>query len=85
MKALDLIVSPSPHIHSGARITGTSYNFLIALLPAVIVGVSAYGFDALRVICSSIACAMVFEALIQKLCALLAARQPHRFQIIFYT
>jgi len=67
MKALDLIVSPSPHIHSGARITGTSYNFLIALLPAVIMGISAYGFDALRVICASIACAMVFEALIQKL------------------
>jgi electron transport complex protein RnfD len=67
MKALDLIVSPSPHVHSGARITGTSYNLLIALLPAVIMGVSTYGFDALRVICASIACAMVFEALIQKL------------------
>jgi electron transport complex protein RnfD len=67
MKALDLIVSPSPHIHSGARITGTSYNFLIALLPAVIWGVSTYGFDALRVICASIAFAMAFEALIQKL------------------
>ena len=67
MKALDLIVSPSPHVHSGARITGTSYNFLIALLPAVIMGVSTYGFDALRVICASVACAMVFEALIQKL------------------
>ena len=65
MKALDLIVSPSPHIHSGARITGTSYNFLIALLPAVIMGISTYGFDALRVICASIACAMVFEALTQ--------------------
>jgi electron transport complex protein RnfD len=67
MKALDLIVSPSPHIHSGARITGTSYNILIALLPAVIMGVSTYGFDALRVIGASIACAAVFEALIQKL------------------
>jgi electron transport complex protein RnfD len=67
MKALDLIVSPSPHIHSGARITGISYNFLIALLPATIAGVSVYGFDALRVICASVAFAMVFEALIQKL------------------
>ncbi len=67
MKALDLIVSPSPHNHSGARITGTSYNFLIALLPAVIMGVSTYGFDALRVICASIAFAMAFEALIQRL------------------
>ena len=65
MKALDLTVSPGPHIHSGARITGISYNLLLALLPAAIMGVSHYGFDALRVICASIASAMAAEALIQ--------------------
>ena len=65
MKAMDLTVSPGPHTHSGARITGVSYNLLLALLPAAIMGVSHYGFDALRVICASIASAMAAEALIQ--------------------
>ena len=67
MKPLELTVSPSPHIHSGARITGISYNILLALLPAVVMGVYIYGFDALRVICVSISSAMIAEALIQKI------------------
>lgn len=66
MKALDLVVSPSPHCHSGARVTGLSYNFLLALLPAAALGVYHYGFDAFRVICVSVASAMLAEALIQK-------------------
>ena len=67
MKPLELTVSPSPHIHSGARLTGISYNLLLALLPAVVMGVYTYGFDALRVICISISSAMIAEALIQKI------------------
>ncbi len=67
MKAIELTVSPSPHIHCGARLTGISYNLLLALLPAVAMGVYTYGFDALRVICISISSAMVAEALIQKI------------------
>ncbi|MFH1242394.1 MAG: RnfABCDGE type electron transport complex subunit D [Pseudomonadota bacterium] len=67
MKALDLTVSPSPHWHCGARITGEPYNFLLALLPAMVLGVYHYGFDALRVIAASIASAMVAEAAIQSL------------------
>ena len=67
MKPLELIVSPSPHVHSGARLTGISYNLLLALLPAVVMGVYTYGFDAVRVICISISSAMIAEALIQKI------------------
>ncbi|HBF42101.1 MAG TPA: electron transporter RnfD [Desulfobacteraceae bacterium] len=67
VEALDLTVSPSPHCHSGARVTGISYNFLLALLPAALMGVYYYGFDALRVICTSIASAMIAEVLIQKI------------------
>jgi len=67
MKALNLTVSPNPHCHSGARITGVSYNFFLALLPAVVMGITYYGFDALRVITASIASAMIAEALIQKI------------------
>jgi len=67
MKPLELTVSPSPHIHCGARLTGISYNLLLALMPAVVMGVYTYGFDAVRVICISISSAMIAEALIQKI------------------
>ncbi|MDY7038383.1 MAG: RnfABCDGE type electron transport complex subunit D [Thermodesulfobacteriota bacterium] len=67
MRALDLTVSPGPHCHSGARLTGASYDFLLALLPAAVMGIYFYGFDALRVICASVASAMIAEALMQKI------------------
>ncbi|MBW1803198.1 MAG: RnfABCDGE type electron transport complex subunit D [Deltaproteobacteria bacterium] len=67
MKVSDLTVSPGPHCHSGARITGGSYDFLLALLPALVMGICYYGFDAVRVISASIASAMIAEALIQKI------------------
>jgi len=67
MKPLNLTVSPSPHCHSGARITGVSFSFLVALLPAVVLGVYYYGLDAIRVMGASVASAMLAEALIQKL------------------
>ena len=67
MKPLNLTVSPNPHCHSGARITGVSYNFMLALIPAVVMGIYYYGFDAVRVMSASIASAMIAEALIQKI------------------
>jgi electron transport complex protein RnfD len=66
MKILNLTVSPSPHCHSGVRITGISFSFLVALLPALVLGVYYYGFDAVRVMGASVASAMLAEALIQK-------------------
>lgn len=66
MKPLSLTVSPSPHCHSGARITGVSFSFLLALLPAVVLGAYYYGFDAIRVMGTSVASAMLAEALIQR-------------------
>ncbi len=65
MKALDLTVSPAPHCHSGARITGISYNFILALIPAMAMGAYYYGFDAIRVMAASVASAMLAEAAIQ--------------------
>ena len=67
MRALDLTVSPGPHSHRGTRLTGTSYDFLLAMLPAAVMGIYFYGFDALRVICASVASAMIAEALMQKI------------------
>ena len=65
MKPLNLTVSPSPHCHSGTRITGVSFSFLLALLPAVVMGAYYYGFDAIRVMGASVASAMLAEALFQ--------------------
>ena len=45
-----LIFSPAPHIHSGASISGTMMTFIIALLPALIFGISSYGMHAARVV-----------------------------------
>ena len=43
------------------------YNIMLALLPAVVMGVVYYGLDALRVIGASVASAMLAEYLMQKL------------------
>lgn len=47
--------------------TGPAYNLLLALVPAVIMGITYYGFDAVRVIAASMASAMLAEAGMQRL------------------
>ena len=61
----DLIVSPSPHVHSGSSISSIYHNTLLALLPATLAGLSIYGISALQVVCASVASAMLAEALFQ--------------------
>lgn len=61
-----LIVSPSPHIHSGDTIERNMYAVLIALLPAVLVGLSQFGLGALIVILVSIGFCALTEWLIAK-------------------
>lgn len=54
-----LIVSPSPHIHSGDSIERNMYAVIIALLPAVAVSLVQFGLGALVVLAMSIgACAL---------------------------
>jgi electron transport complex protein RnfD len=67
MKVADLIVSPGPHRHSGASKTRQPYNILLALIPAAVLGIAFYGFDAARVIGISVAAAMLAEASSRKL------------------
>jgi electron transport complex protein RnfD len=67
MRTLDLTVSYGPHRHCGSRISRFSYDFFIALAPAALLGIYHYGFDALRVIATSVSSAMIIEALVQKL------------------
>lgn len=61
-----LIVSQSPHIHSGDTVEKRMYGVLIALLPAFIVSLVFFGLGALIVTIVSVLSCVVFEFLIQK-------------------
>lgn len=61
-----IIVSPSPHIHSGDTISRNMYGVLIALVPAFLVSLYCFGLGALIVTFTSVAACLIFEFLIQK-------------------
>lgn len=61
-----LIVSPSPHIHSGDSIQRNMYGVLIALVPAFLVSLVFFGLGALIVTTVSVLSCIIFEYLIQK-------------------
>jgi Na+-translocating ferredoxin:NAD+ oxidoreductase subunit D len=55
------IVSHAPFWHDGSSVPERSYHFLLALLPAVLIGLATFGVPALAVICLSIASAIGWE------------------------
>lgn len=61
-----LIISPSPHIHSGDSVSKNMYGVLIALLPALLVSLYYFGLGALIVTLASVLGCVTFEYLIQK-------------------
>ena len=61
------LVSSSPHMHDGQTVGGIMRLVIYALLPATIFAVYIFGFSALRVILISLASAVIFEALAQKI------------------
>lgn len=61
-----LIISPSPHIHSGDSISKNMYGVLIALIPAFLVSLYYFGLGALIVTMVSVVSCLLFEYLIQK-------------------
>ena len=61
-----LILSPSPHIHSGDSISKNMYGVLIALIPAFLVSFYYFGLGALIVTAVSVLSCVLFEYLIQK-------------------
>ena len=61
-----LIVSPSPHIHSGDSISKNMYGVLIALIPAFLVSLYCFGLGALIVTLISVASCVLCEYLIRK-------------------
>ncbi len=61
-----LVVSPSPHVHSGLSTAQCMYSVLIALIPAFIVSLYYFGLDALMVTTTSVAACVLLEYLIQR-------------------
>ncbi|MFP4556857.1 MAG: RnfABCDGE type electron transport complex subunit D [Bacteroidales bacterium] len=61
-----LVVSPSPHVHSGESTPRLMYNVVLALIPALAVTLFYFGIGALVVTAISIVSCLVFEYLIQK-------------------
>ena len=61
-----LIVSAAPHVHSGDSVRRNMLNVLIALVPAFIISVVAFGWGALIVSATSVASCLLFEWLIAK-------------------
>jgi electron transport complex protein RnfD len=61
-----LIVSPSPHIHSGNSVKKNMYGVIIALMPAFAASVWFFGLGAMAVTLTSVISCVLFEYLIQK-------------------
>ena len=61
-----LVVSPSPHVHSGLSTAQCMYGVLIALIPAFLVSLYYFGIDALLVTATSVVACITFEYLIQR-------------------
>ena len=61
-----LIVSLSPHVHSGDSVQKNMYGVLIALLPAFIVSLCFFGLGALIVTATSVLACLFFEWAIGK-------------------
>jgi len=67
MKAPELVVSATPHIHSGNSVRKMMLNVVIALIPAIAAGVYFYGMGAVRVVAVSVISAVAWQAILQKM------------------
>lgn len=56
-----LVVAHAPYWHDGSKISTKNYNVMLAALPAVLMGISQYGAPALGMIAFAMACAMIWE------------------------
>ena len=61
-----LIVSLSPHVHSGDSVQKNMYGVLIALIPALLVSFYMFGLGAVVVTLTSVAACVFFEWAITK-------------------
>ena len=65
------VVSHAPFWHDGSSLSTKHYHIMLAALLAVIPGIASYGGRAVAVVCFSIATAMIWELIVNKI-----AKQP---------
>ncbi len=61
-----LVVSPSPHVHSGDSVNKKMIGVIVALVPALLASLWFFGMGALIVTFTAVVACMLFEWLIQK-------------------
>ena len=61
------IISAAPHVHSGADIKTVMRDVILALAPALLIGIWFFGFDAFRVLVLAVAGCVGFELLMNRL------------------
>lgn len=61
-----LIISPSPHVHSGDTVSGKMIGVFIALIPAYVAGLYFFGLGALIISVTAVLSCVLFEYLIQR-------------------
>ena len=66
MSVQKLVISPAPHVHGSNDTRRMMGDVLIALLPALVMSVVAYGWQAFIVTAFSVACCVLVEWAIQK-------------------
>ena len=64
------IVSHAPFWHIGSGVPERNYNIILALIPAVAMGLAYFGVPALGVICLSVSSAIAWELVFNKLAKL---------------
>ncbi len=67
MEDRQLILSSSPHIHGGESIPRIMYAVVVALIPAMFMGMYLFGFRALAIILLSVVAGMATEAGAQRM------------------
>ncbi|MDQ1334740.1 MAG: H+/Na+-translocating ferredoxin:NAD+ oxidoreductase subunit [Thermodesulfobacteriota bacterium] len=60
------LVSYAPYWHNGSSVRARSYDYILAALPAVFMGILQYGVPAFRVVAFSVSCAVLWELLLNK-------------------
>ena len=66
MDSQKLVISPAPHVHGSNDTRRMMGDVLLALLPALVVSVLAYGWQAFIVTAFSVACCVLVEWAVQK-------------------
>lgn len=67
MNTPELVVSAVPHTHSGNTLQKMMRQILLALIPALLIGVAYFGFGVVQVAVIAVVSAVVWQALLQKL------------------